>query len=118
MDVNVPSSSGRCEVEQPSTTAANEDLLSAIRRESPQDASTFHNCNFRVLSQFVSINDVDFKERSFSLFTELSLAPLHPELRQICLNIGPGQLFLFIEMLLFGIFCYFRGVFSVCLISD
>uniref|UniRef100_A0A915PKF7 Transcription initiation factor TFIID subunit 2 n=1 Tax=Setaria digitata TaxID=48799 RepID=A0A915PKF7_9BILA len=71
------------------TSTTSEEILSAIRRESPQDASSFHNCNFRVLSQFVSITDVNFKERSFSVFTELSLAPLHPELRQICLNIGP-----------------------------
>lgn len=94
------------EVDVPSTSAANildsvvptmsEEILSAVRRESPQDASSFHNCNFRVLSQFVSITDVHFKERSFSVFTELSLAPLHPELRQICLNVGPGLLSVYI----------------------
>ncbi|KAM3724314.1 Transcription initiation factor TFIID subunit [Dirofilaria immitis] len=83
MEVDVSSTSGSA------VPRINEETLSSVRRESPQDASSFHNCNFRVLSQFVSITDVNFKERSFSVFTELSLAPLHPELRQICLNVGP-----------------------------
>lgn len=56
--------------------------------EASQDTSAFLNCNFRILSQTVCISDVDFREQSFSVFTELSLAPIHPELRQICLNIG------------------------------
>lgn len=87
MEVDVPSTSG---VNVRLASIVSEEIPSAVRRESPQDASSFHNCNFRVLSQFISITDVNFKERSLSVFTELSLAPLHPELRQICLNIGPG----------------------------
>ncbi|KAL4001961.1 Peptidase M1 family protein [Acanthocheilonema viteae] len=88
MDVDVQSTSGTNILDSVVPTM-NEEVLSAVRRESPEDASSFHNCNFRVLSQFVAITDVNFKERSFSVFTELSLAPLHPELRQICLNVGP-----------------------------
>ncbi|VDK42115.1 unnamed protein product [Gongylonema pulchrum] len=65
-----PTSSGEQQSSTATTTAAsapiaNEELLQAIRRESPQDASSFHNCNFRVLSQFVAISDIDFKEQSF-----------------------------------------------------
>ncbi|VDN90247.1 unnamed protein product [Brugia pahangi] len=88
-EVDVPSTSGAKVVVESVIPTMSEETLSAVRRESPQDASSFHNCNFRVLSQFVSITDLHFKERSFSVFTELSLAPLHPELRQICLNVGP-----------------------------
>ncbi|VDK88724.1 unnamed protein product [Litomosoides sigmodontis] len=88
MEVDVPSTSG-VNVSHPVIPAVSEVIPSTVHRESPQDASSFHNCNFRVLSQFVSITDVNFKERSLSVFTELSLAPLHPELRQICLNVGP-----------------------------
>ncbi|VDK17278.1 unnamed protein product [Anisakis simplex] len=60
--------------------------------ESSQDTSAFLNCNFRVLSQTVSITDIDFQQQSFSVFTELSLVPIHPELRQICLNLGADAL--------------------------
>ncbi|VDM41643.1 unnamed protein product [Toxocara canis] len=60
--------------------------------ESSQDTSAFLNCNFRVLSQSVCITDINFQEQSFSVFTELSLVPIHPELRQICLNLGTDAL--------------------------
>lgn len=89
MEVDLPSTSQASTVNS-AILVTGDEASSAVRRESPQDVSSFHNCNFRVLSQFVSITDVNFKERSFSVFTELSLAPLHPELRQISLNIGPG----------------------------
>ncbi|MFH4981457.1 hypothetical protein AB6A40_008166 [Gnathostoma spinigerum] len=56
--------------------------------ESSQNTSAFLNCNFRVLSQSICISNVDFKTRSFLVFTELCIVPIHPELRQICLNIG------------------------------
>ncbi|VDN05542.1 unnamed protein product [Thelazia callipaeda] len=100
MELSHPSSSGMTmlkpasikSAEKSTEKSASNEQSATIRRRSPQDASSFHNCNFRVLSQFVSITDIDFKEKSFSIFTELSLAPLHPELRQIYLNVGPDIL--------------------------
>uniref|UniRef100_A0A0N5A862 Transcription initiation factor TFIID subunit 2 n=1 Tax=Syphacia muris TaxID=451379 RepID=A0A0N5A862_9BILA len=56
--------------------------------ESSQDTSVFLNCNFRVLSQLVYISNINFHERSFSVYTELSLVPIHPEQRELLLNIG------------------------------
>ncbi|VDD94445.1 unnamed protein product [Enterobius vermicularis] len=56
--------------------------------ESSQDTSVFLNCNFRVLSQSVYISNINFRECSFSVYTELSLVPIHPEQRELLLNIG------------------------------
>ena len=43
---------------------------------------------FRVLSQSVSISSVNFKEKSFIVFTEISLIPLLPGLTKVALNVG------------------------------
>lgn len=61
--------------------------------ESSQDTSVFLNCNFRVLSQSVYISNINFRECSFSVYTELSLVPIHPEQRELLLNIGCGNYF-------------------------
>ena len=63
--------------------------------ESSQDTSVFLNCNFRVLSQSVFISNIDFLEQSFLVYTEISLVPIHPEQREILLNIGCGNFFPF-----------------------
>ncbi|VDN57339.1 unnamed protein product [Dracunculus medinensis] len=46
------------------------------------------DCNFRVLSQKVLIKNIDFRNQSFDVFTELSLVPMKRYLRQIVVDIG------------------------------
>lgn len=50
------------------------------------------DCNFRVLSQKVLIKNIDFRNQSFDVFTELSLVPMKRYLRQIVVDIGTGLL--------------------------
>lgn len=46
---------------------------------------------FRLLSQTVAISELDFREQSFRVRTELSLVPVRPGLKQISLHLGPGK---------------------------
>ncbi|KAH7696142.1 TATA binding protein associated factor, partial [Aphelenchoides avenae] len=47
---------------------------------------------FRLLSQTVAISELDFREQSFRVRTELSLVPVRPGLKQISLHLGPACL--------------------------